>query len=140
MGNLPELLLVVILVPMLFVGVLCVSLPLVSLLGGWRRLSEFFPAANPPEGTRFRMQSGSIGLVNYSSCLTIYSNDDGVYLSTLWPFRLGHPPLLIPWGEIHDVTTSRFLWMEDAVFQVGSPTVAKMRLSKKVFEGRELPA
>jgi hypothetical protein len=140
MGNLPALLLVVILVPTLFVGVLCVSLPLVSLLGGWRRLSEFFPATNPPEGQRFRMQSGSVGWVNYSSCLTIYSNADGLYLSVMLPFRMGHPPLFIPWGEIHDATTRRFLGMEDVVFQIGTPSIAKMRLPKKVFEGRELPA
>jgi hypothetical protein len=56
------------------------------------------------------------------------------------PFRLAHPPLFIPWEEIHDVKARRFLWVEDIVFEVGSPSVAKLCLSKKILEGRNLPA
>jgi hypothetical protein len=140
MGNLPPLVIILVLGPLLFVGVLSLSLLLISSLGGWRQLADTFPANGPPTGTRFRMQSGSVGWVNYSGCLTVYSSPDGIYLSVMWPFRLGHPPLFIPWTEIHDVTTRRMLWMEDAFFDVGSPSVAKLSLSKKVFQGRELAA
>ena len=31
----------------------------------------------------------------------------GLHLSVLFPFRLCHPPLLIPWG---DITTTRTQW------------------------------
>jgi hypothetical protein len=137
MGN-PTVLFFVVVVPLLFVGVMCLLLYLISMIGGWRRLAEFFPANDPPIGQRFRMQSGSVGSVNYSSCLTIYSGPDGVYLATMWPFRLGHPPLLIPWSEIHDAKTRRILWMEDVLFEVGSPRIAKLCLPKKTFEGRGL--
>jgi hypothetical protein len=81
-----------------------------------------------------------LGWVNYGSCLTIYNGPEGIYLSVMWPFSLGHPPLFIPWGELHYVRTRRFLGMEDVFFEVGSPSIAKLCLSKKVFEGRELAA
>jgi hypothetical protein len=138
MGNLPPLLVVCVLVPLLFVGALNLSLILISTLGGWRQLAETFPANDLPTGKRFRMQSGSLGWVNYSACLTVYSSPEGLWLSTMWPFRVGHPPIFIPWSEIHDVTTRRQLWMEIVVFEVGSPSVTKLTLSKKVFMGREL--
>jgi len=125
-------------VPLLLIGVISGSLLVVSALGGWRQLAEFFPANDLPSGRRFLMQSGSVGWVNYSGCLTIYSSPDGLYLATMWPFRAGHPPLFIPWSEIHGVTTRRVLRMEDVVFEVGSPRIAKLSLPKKVFEGREL--
>jgi hypothetical protein len=29
------------------------------------------------------------------------ANDEGIGLAVLWPFRLGHPPLFIPWSEMN---------------------------------------
>ncbi len=128
----------VIAVPALLFAVISLSLFVVAALGGWRRLAEFYPANDLPTGRRFLWQSGSLGWVNYSGCLTIYSGPEGIYLATMWPFRAGHPPLLLPWSEIHDVRTRRILWMEEAIFEVGSPTLAKLTLPKKIFEGRSL--
>jgi hypothetical protein len=130
--------LLILAVPLLMFGVISVSLLVIAVVGGWRRLAEFFPANDLPAGRRFLWQSGSIGWVNYSGCLTIYSGPDGIYLTTMWPFRAGHPPLFIPWSEIHDVRTRRILWAEDATFEVGSPSIAKLALPKKVFEGRSI--
>jgi hypothetical protein len=36
---------------------------------------------------------------NYSGCMTIGASAAGLYLAM--PFRVGHPPLLIPWGDLH---------------------------------------
>ena len=107
-------------------------------MGGWRRLAESFPAKGQPSGKHFFMQSGKVGLVNYGSCLTIYSAPEGLYLSVWLPFRLGHPPLFIPWDAVHNMTTRRFLWVERVVFDVGSPSVATLQLSKKIFEGHNV--
>jgi hypothetical protein len=49
-------------------------------------------------------------------------------------FRVGHRPMLIPWKEIHDVETQKILWAEFVSFEIGSPTVAKLRLSKAMFD------
>ena len=121
-----------------FVGMWCGTSFLLAAMGGWRRLAESFRAGDEPSGRFFFMQSGKVGLVNYASCLTIYSAPNGFYLSVWLPFRLGHPPLFIPWSAIRNATTRRFLWFERVEFDVGSPSVATLQLSKKVFEGHNV--
>jgi len=103
-------------------------------MGGWRRLADRFPRRGQPSGRRFWLQSGKFGQVAYSRCLTIRSSPDGLYLSMLLPFRLGHPPLFIPWDAVHNATARRFLWIEHVAFDVGSPSVATLQLPKKAFE------
>jgi hypothetical protein len=130
----------VILIPLVFAAVWGPLLFLMSVLSGWRRLAEIFPANDLPTGKRFAFQSAKLGWSNYGNCLTIYNSDAGLYISTILPFRLGHPPLFIPWSEMHDVRTSRTLWIEQVAFEVGSPSVATLALSKKIFDGREIAA
>jgi hypothetical protein len=47
---------------------------------------------------------------NYRSCVTLGANARGLYLAVRPLFRIGHPPLFIPWS---DVQVSRF---DSAVF------------------------
>ena len=122
--------------PFLFVGMWCGVVLLLSGIGGWGRLAQGFAANRRPNGRRLTTQSGKVGGVNYNSCLTVHVAEDGLYLSVMVLFRLGHPPLFIPWSSIHNRTVRRFLWIETVKFEVGSPTVATLQLSKKVFEGR----
>lgn len=96
-------------------------------------MGQRFPADSQPAGTRFPMVSGKVGLVAYSNCLTVHTSEDGLYLSILFPFRLGHPPVFIPWEAIYNPTRHRFLWME--AVEVGSPAVTRLRLPAKVFAG-----
>ena len=124
--------------PFFFVGMWCAVSLLLSAAGGWRRLAESFPARGKPSGRLFSMQSGKVGLVSYRSCLTVYSTPEGFYLSVWLPFRLGHSPLFIPWHAVHNETTRRFLWMETVVFDVGSPSIATLQLSKKICEGHNV--
>jgi len=121
--------------PFIFAAIWCAVSMVLSTIGGWRRLAESFPARRPPSGKRFFMQGGKVGSVSYSGCLTIYTSPEGLYLS-VWPmFRLGHPPLLIPWDAIRNATTRRLLWAESVVFDVGLPKIATLQLSRKIFEG-----
>ncbi len=83
------------------------------------------------------MQGGRVGMVNYNGCLTIHSSAEGLHLSVWLPFRLGHPPLFIPWDTVHNATAKRFLWTRFVVFEVGAPTVATLHLSEKIFEGHK---
>ena len=84
------------------------------------------------------MQGGKVGQVTYSGCLTIYSSPEGLYLKVLLPVRPGHPPLFIPWDAIRNPVARRFLWADSVVFDVGSPGIAKVQLSKKVFESHSV--
>lgn len=123
-----------ILFPIFFVVVWCGGSVLVSRMSGWHRLAESFPARGRPSGKRFRLQGAQIGGVTYSACLTIHSSREGLYLSVLLPFRLGHPPLFIPRSAIHNVTTRQFFMAASVAFEVGSPGITQLELSKKVFD------
>ncbi len=84
------------------------------------------------------MQSGSVGRVSYRSCLTVHRSAEGLFLSVLLPFRPGHPPLFIPWNAVRNATSRRILWVERVAFEVGSPGLASVQLSPKIFEGRKV--
>jgi hypothetical protein len=120
--------------PFLFYGMWSGILRLLSTWGGWSRLSETFTARDRPWGTRFLIQSGKVGSVNYKSCLTIHCTPKGFYMSIHWPFRLAHPTLFIPWEAVRNATTKRIFWFERVVFDVGSPSIATLQLSKRIFE------
>jgi hypothetical protein len=64
----------------------------------------------------------------------IHSSPEELHLSVWLPFRLGNPTLFIPWDAVCSARTRRFLWTESGVFDVGSPRIATLPLSKKIFE------
>lgn len=138
MDNSAPPLVFIVLFPFLFVGMWCAICLLLSRLGGWRRLAESFPVSSGPSGKCFIMQSGKVGVVSYGGCLTVHNSPTGLFLSVWWLFRLGHPPLFIPWSAIRNVRTRRYLWTENVVFEVGSRDVVTLQLSKRVFEGHNL--
>jgi hypothetical protein len=101
-------------------------------MGGWTRLARQFtddPMRGDQRDTyrpirRAWFQSGSLGMMNYKSCLNVGVYETGVRLSVLWPFRPGHPPLFIPWSELAEGREKRlmFLFKRLEVF-VGEPPV-----------------
>ncbi|MGA1825839.1 MAG: hypothetical protein ACMUIP_14385 [bacterium] len=68
---------------------------------GWFWLARKYKALSPFIGKKWGFQSAIVGIgMNYNSCLTIGANTEGIYFSISFPFRIGHPPLFIPWDEI----------------------------------------
>jgi hypothetical protein len=64
-----------------------------------------------------------MGLTNYSACLTVGANNSGLYLAVFPLFRVGHPPLLIPWVDISTSKSKRF-WFSYLDFKfTQAPTV-----------------
>ena len=103
-------------------------------MGGWRKLSSKYLRTKSPSGRRFGWQSLSIGLTNYGNCLTVYSSDEGLDLSVLLPFRLGHPPLFIPWDDLSEPKVTKIMWVEVVAIEVGLPRLCTLKMSKKVFD------
>ena len=126
--------------PLAFVALWCFVVVLLSLVGGWRRLALTYATDQPPRGTAFRWQSGTIGFVQYRNCLNIYVANEGLYFSTVWLFRLGHKTLLIPWSAINDVQQQNIFWYAITRFRIGMPPIATMRIPTKVFEARRTTA
>lgn len=90
----PELL--ILLVPALWFGLIS----LIGAFGGWGSLAREYRAWDAFEGRTWRFQSVKLGQANYGGCVSVGAGERGLYLSLLFPFRPGHPPLLIPWEEI----------------------------------------
>lgn len=124
-----------ILFPFLFVGFWCFVCFILSHLGGWAALGKRFGADRAPIGRVFSGQSAQLRrFCNYNNCLTVIVSEEGFYVR-VWPmFRLGHPPLLIPWKELHDPKERRILWYRSVTFGIGSPEIGRITISKKVSD------
>jgi hypothetical protein len=91
--------------PLFWSGVLIV----IAHVGGWARIAAEYGAWGSFEGRRWMFQSARFGWSNYNNCLTVGAGRQGLYLGVLFPFRPGHPPILVPWGDVA-ATPGRFLF------------------------------
>src|SRR5262245_49948596 len=99
----------------------CAIVLLLSFIGGWRRLAEKYATDKEPKGKAFRYQQGMVGVTSYKGTLHVHVAPEGLYLSVPIFFRVGHPPLLIPWSAIHSQELASILWYKAMKFQVGTP-------------------
>ena len=125
---------------MLFIALgvawMCVIFFLISVLSGWYKLSQRFRAQSEPYG-----QTRSAGPFfytvymrywgHYSSIIRMTAADDALYLSVLFPFRVGHPPLCIPWKEIQFGRT-KFFFRRYVVLTLGEQERIPMRISERM--------
>ena len=87
---------------------------IISVASGWFALSQQFTRQSEPCG-EIRTVGPLFFTVymrfwgHYSSVIRATATRDGLYLSVLFPFRAGHPPLAIPWEEI-ELGTATFFW------------------------------
>ncbi len=122
--------------PLFFPALWCGVLWLLATLGGWRRLSLTYPARGVPEGRHYTMQSAQLGgWCNYNGCLNMVVAAEGLHIVPFFLFRIGHPPLFIPWSSIHNAREWKFLWTHRVSFEVGDPSLAKMIVQRKILEG-----
>jgi len=78
---------------------------IISKITGWSRLAEKYRTRRKPKSKLLlavQVHWGSTYMAG--NIYTIGCNTEGMYLGVLFPFRVGHPPLLIPW---HDIKTSK---------------------------------
>jgi len=93
--------------PVFLVGMFGFVSWVLSAFGGWGRLAEAYPDDVPVEGITYRWQSAQFGSANYGNCLTITADPSRLRLSILFLFRVGHPPISIPWGDVRVEVGSR---------------------------------
>jgi hypothetical protein len=116
-----------------------------SRAGGWAALAAAYRASEAFEGERWRLQSAGMRWgTNYGSCLTVGADARGLYLAVLFLFRIGHPPLLIPWTDISVSVTKRlaFAYLEFGFLRApGVPLRIGERLGRRLAAaaGRSWP-
>lgn len=82
---------------------------LVARLSGWSLLAERYRANAPSEGEQWRFQSVQMRYMShYNNCLTFGADAQGLYIGMFFLLRAGHPPLLIPWGDLEIQPNKRF--------------------------------
>ena len=90
---------------------------LIGAMGGWSALARSYRTELPFTGKMWHMRSARMGwLTRYSGVLTVGVNAAGLYLAVLPLFRVGHPPLFVPWPDVI-VTSERRLIMSFIVFR-----------------------
>lgn len=119
-----------------FAGLWCGVASLIGRLSGWSKLAERYRCTVKPDCQLMTWQSGKLGWGNYNNCLTLGAAHEGLYLSTQWLFRIGHPPLLIPWSELHYFEQKKLFFKSLVKMQVGEPKIATLTLPQKVIEAK----
>jgi hypothetical protein len=103
-----------------FAGLWCLVSFLVGKLSGWSTLERRFVSSFPFPGQTWKWKSARLRRgTNYNRCLTIGADPTGLYLATVFFFRIGHTPLFIPWTEISFHGRRKILWIEFAEFRLG---------------------
>ena len=98
-----------------FAALWCAICYLVSFFTGWFALARRFRKQSDPYG-EIRSAGPFFYTVymrfwsHYSSVIRLTAASDALYLSVLTVFRIGHPPLRIPWDEIKLSWTKHFLF------------------------------
>ena len=116
----------------LFVAMWCAICFLLGALGGWMALAEHFRLTGTFVGRKWYMCSAQFRVfVSYSGVLTMGANDQGLYLAVLLPFRLGHPPLLIPWRFVRKAPRGLFNVFSTPL-ELGDSSRVRMTISSRI--------
>ena len=109
----------------------CGILLLLAHLGGWARIATEYRLWDSFEGSRWWFQSGQFGWTNYGSCLTVGAGPRGLYFSVLFPFRPGHPPILVPWDDVA-AKPGKFLFSRYVDLRFRRVPGVRVRLSQRL--------
>jgi hypothetical protein len=119
-----------------FLAVWYLSLSLIGILSGWHALSKRFKQETTPYGEIKAVGPFFYSIYmrfwcHYSSVVRLTAASDGLYASVVFPFRIGHPPLRIPWGEIQ-LGRTKWLMRTYIVLTLGNEEKIPMRISQRM--------
>jgi hypothetical protein len=123
----------IVLFPIVWVAV-CI---LLSRMSGWHKLAEKYIRIDFVSGEKWRFRSARLRhSVGYNGCVNFYANREGLGISIFFPFRVGHPPLFIPWTDISISKETKF-FRKMISFKVGRefpiPIIVYERLGYKIL-------
>ncbi len=106
-GREPNPQLILVLLPVVW----CVVSVLLAHIGGWRELARAYPATRRFDGEKLGVRSARLGYVNYNNCIRVSAGPAGLLLRMILPFRLAHPPILVPWTEVSVSDSGKRGWL-----------------------------
>ena len=85
-------------------------------MSGWATLADSYPQTPPYRGALVST-SGRMGLTSYSGVIRLGADESALHLSVVFLFRVGHPPLSIPWSSIQ-VSIRKGFFIEYVRFRI----------------------
>jgi hypothetical protein len=120
----------------IFAALWCFICFLISYISGWFALSMHFQKQTEPYGET--QSAGPLFYTvymrfwgHYSSIIRITAAEDALYLSVFFLFRIGHPPLCIPWSEIQ-LGNTKFFFRRYIVLTLGNQERIPLRISVRM--------
>jgi len=119
-----------------FLVLWCSACYFASFLTGWLTLSRRFRKQSEPYGDARSAGPFSYTVYmrfwgHYHGLIRLIAAQDALYASVLLPFRIGHPPLRIPWEEIRFGRT-KYFFRTYAVLRLGKEEKIPMRISLRM--------
>jgi hypothetical protein len=115
--------------PVYFIALWCGIMFMLSRFGGWGSLAQIYPAPSQPAGRKFSTASASLGGTNYNNCLIVVVANEGFFLQPWLPFRMFHPPLLIPWNAFSPFQERKMLWAKLYTSTISTRDGRQLKLS-----------
>jgi len=119
-----------------FCAVWALACFVIGLISGWNVLSNRFSFSKGTfHGETWPFRSARMRfLAHYGNCLSIGADESGLYMSVFPIFRIGHPPLLIPWAEIAVLPGETGLIFKQRTLHLGRQEVIPLRISASLAE------
>ena len=98
---------------------------------GWHAMAQRFAARTLPRTHVNKWQdggAGTIGLIRMRSLLRAAVEEPGLYLAFPRWISFAHPPLLLPWSELHVANDRTLLGKRIVTLHVGEPRIARVVL------------
>ena len=120
----------------LWIAISCI----LSAIGGWFELGRAYRAVKPFQGNRWHFQDAYLRLLtSYKGSVTVGANAEGLYTSVFLLFRIGHPPLFIPWEDI-SVRPGKCLWVRVYKFEFRQVSSVRLQLKEKLGKKIQIAA
>ena len=88
----------IVLFPVIWIAVVWI----IGTFSGWRRLAHVCPGqVDIPAEKMISFQNLGFGrFTSYNNCVSFGVSDQGLYIRVMVLFRIGHPPIFIPWDNL----------------------------------------
>jgi|SRR6185312_2620539 len=107
---------------------------LIALVGGWSQLAGRYRTEREfPQHKRWLQSAQMRFTIGYNSVLTLASDSEGLCMGVITPFRMGHPPLFIPWTAIQVEEPKRYMFFMSRMLRLG-PDAIPLRLRQRTAQ------
>ena len=118
-----------------FVTLWCAVIFMIGRISGWALLAKRFRTDSRFPGQLWTWQSARMRWgCNFNNCLTVGGDPSGLYLKMLFLFRIGSPPLLIPWQEVTIWRRRTFLVFQFVELRLGSEEQVPFTIREKLAD------